>query len=85
VNIYTHCEQNWYHLCMRKVLGLDGLFVGTVSYADDIALLAPSPSALHLMLKHCEEFVVSRVMLVRLDRSAHSFWYSALPFVPMQL
>ena len=28
--------------------------------AIDIALLAPSPSALRLMLKHCEEFAISR-------------------------
>ena len=47
-----------------KSLGIgchwDGLFVGAVSYADDIALPVPSPSALRLMLKHCEEFAISR-------------------------
>ena len=51
-------------LSSLKSLGIgchwDGLFVGAVSYADDIALLAPSPSALRLMLKHCEEFAISR-------------------------
>ena len=51
-------------LSSLKSLGIgchwDGLFVGAVSYADDIALLAPSPSALCLMLKHCEEFAISR-------------------------
>ncbi len=31
-------------------------FVGAVFYADDLALLAPSPSALRLMLHHCECF-----------------------------
>jgi hypothetical protein len=35
-------------------------FVSAVCYADDIALLAPSPSALRLMLHHCESFVVCR-------------------------
>ena len=51
-------------LSSLKILGIgclwDGLFVGAVSYADDIALLAPSPSALRLMLKHCVEFAISR-------------------------
>ena len=31
-------------------------FVGAVCYADDLALLAPSPSALRLMLKTCTLF-----------------------------
>ena len=51
-------------LSSLKSLGIgchrDGLFVGAVSYADDIALLVPSPSALRLMLEYCEEFAISR-------------------------
>ena len=35
------------------------LFVGAVYYADDLALLAPTPSALRLMLHLCEEFALS--------------------------
>jgi hypothetical protein len=35
------------------------LFVGAVCYADDLALLAPSPAALRLMLRFCEDFAVS--------------------------
>ena len=31
-------------------------FVGSVCYADDLALLAPSPSALRIMLGICEDF-----------------------------
>ena len=31
-----------------------GLFVGVVSYADDVTLLAPSRHAAQLMLKKCE-------------------------------
>lgn len=31
-------------------------YVGAVCYADDIALLAPSPSALRLMLRTCSDF-----------------------------
>ena len=38
----------------------DHLFAGAVCYADDVALLAPSPSALRVMLHHCESFAVSR-------------------------
>ena len=34
--------------------------VGAVCCADDVALLAPSPSALWLMLLHCENFAASR-------------------------
>ena len=35
-------------------------FTGAVCYADDLALLAPSASALRLMLHQCEAFAVSR-------------------------
>ena len=35
------------------------LFVDTVWYADDLALLAPTPSALHIMLRFCEHFAIS--------------------------
>ena len=31
-------------------------FVGSLCYADDIALLAPSPSALRILLRECELF-----------------------------
>ena len=34
-------------------------FVGNVCYADDLALLAPSPSALRLLLNICEDFARS--------------------------
>ena len=34
-------------------------FVGTVCYADDLALLAPSQAALGLMLRLCEQFADS--------------------------
>ena len=49
-----------YDLTGLKDLGIgchwDGCFVGAVGYADDVALLAPSPSALHIMLCFCENF-----------------------------
>lgn len=38
-------------------------FVGAVCYADDIALLAPSPSALRLMLMKCSCFAESHSLL----------------------
>ena len=34
-------------------------FVGALCYDDDIALLAPSPAALHLMLDTCSSFASS--------------------------
>ncbi len=37
--------------------------MGAVGYADDVALLTPSPSALRLMLRHCENFAVSRGLI----------------------
>ena len=33
-----------------------GMFVGALAYADDLTLLAPSPSALRLMLQRCESY-----------------------------
>ena len=33
-----------------------GIFVGSLAYADNLTLLAPSPSALCLMLLQCEKF-----------------------------
>ena len=38
----------------------EGYFVGAFCYADDVALLAPSPSALRLLLLHCEQFALER-------------------------
>ena len=35
------------------------MFVGALGYADDLILLAPSPSALRLMLNLCESFAYS--------------------------
>ena len=38
----------------------DSLFAGALCYADDLVLLAPSPSALRIMLRCCENFAVIR-------------------------
>ena len=38
----------------------DSLYAGALCYADDLVLLAPSPSALRIMLCCCEKFAVSR-------------------------
>ena len=37
--------------------------VGAVCYADDIVLIAPSPSALRLMLRTCSEFASSHSLI----------------------
>ena len=36
----------------------DSLLAGAVCYGDDLVLLAPSPSALRIMLNCCENFVI---------------------------
>jgi len=41
----------------------DGFFVGAARYGDDVALLAPSPFVLHMMLHYCEDFAGSRGLI----------------------
>ena len=36
------------------------IFAGALCYADDLVLLAPSPSALRIMLRFCESFALER-------------------------
>ena len=58
----------------------DSLFAGSVCYADDLVLLAPSPSALRIMLRCCEDFATnhslrfnpSKTQLIRFSRSPSS-------------
>lgn len=38
----------------------DSLFAGALCYADDLVLLAPSPAALRIMLRCCENFALKR-------------------------
>ena len=38
-------------------------FAGAVCYADNIALIVPSPSALHLMLQACNTFASSHSLI----------------------
>ena len=54
-----------YCLSWRKKcrLLLEQSFVGVVSYADDIALLVPSPTALRLMLDMCSSFASTHHLL----------------------
>jgi len=33
------------------------VYTGTLAYADDVVLFAPTPSALRIMLKICEDFL----------------------------
>ena len=44
-------------------------FVGVVCYADDIALLAPSPSALRLMLKTCSHFASTHRLIFNANKT----------------
>ena len=38
----------------------DSMFAGALGYADDVVFLAPSPAALRLMLRCCEDFASKR-------------------------
>ena len=40
----------------------NSLFAGALCYADDLVLLAPSPSALRLQLQCCEQFALSHAI-----------------------
>ena len=44
-------------------------FVGALCYADDVALLAPSPCALRLMLNRCYQFAQSHSLVFNADRT----------------
>ena len=89
-----------YLLIQLKELGIgchwNHHFAGVVCYADDLTLLAPSPSALRLMLQKCEQFAeshglkfnASKTQLVRFGRTpvlgcSHKFIFcgSVLPVV----
>ena len=63
--LFTICMDDL--LSGLKDLGIgcywDGFFVGVACYADDIALLAPSPSTLRMMLHCCEDFAGTRGLI----------------------
>ena len=44
-------------------------FTGAVCYADDIALIAPSASALHLMLCTCTQFASSHSLIFNTSKT----------------
>ena len=45
------------------------IFAGAVCYVDDLTLLAPSPAALRLMLRVCEDFVISHGLKFNLAKT----------------
>ena len=47
----------------------DGLFVGALAYADDLTLLAPSPSALRTLLRICECFGIDNYLKFNPDKT----------------
>ena len=44
-------------------------FVGALCYANDVALLAPSPCALRLMLNRCYQFAQSHSLVFNADKT----------------
>ena len=71
----------------------DSFFAGAMGYADDIVLLAPSPSALRMMLRCCEDFAFkpglrfnpSKTQLIRFSRSLSSSCSARFNFCDQQL
>ena len=75
----------------------DSLFAGAVCYGDDLVLLAPSPSALRIMLNCCENFAIIhglkfnpyKMQLIRFSSYPSSscsacflfLWSATLPFL----
>ena len=53
-------------------------YVGAVCYADDITPLAPSPTALHLMLTTCSSFATSHSLVFNAKQNSA---YSLLPYL----
>ena len=44
-------------------------FVGALAYADDIVLICPTPSALHLLLKLCDDFACEYDVIFNANKS----------------
>ena len=71
----------------------DSYFVGALCYADDLVLLAPSPSALRMMIRCCEDFAVShglrfnasKTQLIRFSHSLSSSCHVCIQFCGQQL
>ena len=49
---------------------IGSLFVGALAYADDIALLAPTPSAIRRLLKICDSFGTEFSVAFKASKSA---------------
>ena len=47
------------------------VFMGACGYADDLVLLAPSRSAMQLMLSACEQFGARNNLIFRTDTDPH--------------
>ena len=55
--------------------------IGLFQYADDILLIAPSVSALQILLGVCEDELKMLDMQVNTKKSMHSFWRTLQSFV----
>ena len=47
----------------------DAMFAGAFCYVDDLVLLAPSPSALGIMLQCCESFALERGLCFNVSKT----------------
>ena len=57
-------------------------FVGALCFAADVAVLAPSPCALRLMLNRCYQFAQSHSLVVNADKTQLIYFGSAVQFTP---
>ena len=71
----------------------DSMFAGALGYTDHVVLLAPSPAALRLMLRCCEDFASkrglrfnpSKTQLIRFSWSSSSSCKASFTFCGQQL
>ena len=71
-------------ICISLVLAVfwKQQFVGALCYAYDVALLAPSPCALRLMLKRCYQFAQSHSLVFNADKTQLVCFGSAVQCTP---
>ncbi len=59
----------------------NSVYAGAVCYADDLTLLAPSPSALRLMLKCCEDLTTSHGLMFNSSKTQLLRFGRRRPFI----
>jgi hypothetical protein len=63
-------------LVLAAIWNMGETFVGALAYADDIVLIAPTPSAMNKMLTICEEFAIEYNVLFNASKSKCIYFYT---------